>query len=469
MFRGAAVWFGALPIALIAGTTGIDAQAPKPGGLFSLSTCFGCQQRMPAVAGNGAGDFMTVWEGGTALVAQGVFGRPFDPSARPRGGDFQVQQAGRSSQPPQFDAAVATDAQGNFVIAWSSSVDDISSILAQRFDPAGTPLGSAIEVASDPSGSPTTPSDSRPAVAGTPDGGFAVAWVSLAPPSAPAGSPPRVMLQRFDSTDATSGPRLQLSTGLAFGDRPSVCVSATGRVVAAWTFADAFRPFEADLLGVAARRVSPGGVLIDADELEVAPAQARDAWVGVSCGRGNTFVVAWHSDQAPATSGLDVVAQRFTRRGRAAGSTFLVNQIGDGDQRNPVVFHDAAGNFTIVWESQSAVRPGIRGRRFAIDGTPLSSEFPILRVAKGLQLALRPAAAATSPNSFVVVWDNGNGVYGRQLTYPANIQSGARSNLFGALPAGTAMPGARRVAKRLAGGAEEGPTTGNGQGEGGLW
>jgi hypothetical protein len=409
------------------------AQQPLPHALFRLSTCSSCAQHDPVVAGNAGGSLLTAWNSVIDAAHLDVSGRFFAATGAPLGADFQP--AAGAAGPPQFSAATAADAQGNFILVWVTLSADQSTVLAQRYDPLGNPLGAAVEVASDPASSPSTPADFNPAVVAVPSGGFVVAWVRLLPDS-PSGSPPQVMARRFTAAGTPAAPAVQLSTGLASGDRPSLCVSSTGRIHAAWTFADAYKPFEANLVGVVVRRVTPAGVPVGPEQV-VEPPVLNESSVAISCGPTNTYTVLWQTTQPPATSGSDIVAQRFTRLGQPNGAPYLVNQVVDQEQRNPAVISDAAGNFLAVWEGMPGGVNGVAGRRFSAAGAPLSNEFTVFRSLPGDLSILRPAVAAVGAG-FAVVLDAPGGLVGRRFTLPA---------------AGTPAI----------------PDAGNGSGEAGLW
>lgn len=434
---------GALVLGTVAAAPSAAAAQPRPGHLFRLSSCITCSQHYPTIAANAAGDLIASWLEPVNLVSEGVFGRLFNPALTPLGADFDLASAAVSG-PPEFDGAVAADKAGNFVVAWATIDSDQSSILVQRYDVQGNRIGDPILVASDPASSPVTPSDFKPVIAAAPGGGFVVAWVSLVTGDEPPG-PPRVMSRRYSAAGAPTGPAVQLSTGLAFGGRPSLCVSSTGRIHAAWTFADAYRPFEASLAGVAVRRLNPADVPLGPEQI-VAPALALDSSVTIACGSANSYVVAWQSDQPPATAGSDILAQRFDRRGAAVGQPFVVNQVVDEEQRNPALFLDPTGAFVVVWEGNPGGLNGVRGRRFAGDGTPLSNEFPVYNAGQGDVTVLRPAISGLGATGFVVAVDAPGGVVGRTFS------------LTGAAP---------RAAE--AAGAVDTADAGNGRGAGGLW
>lgn len=448
-----------LPLHLAAGTLALGmaiaapaaySAQPAPGHLFRFSSCSTCLQHNPTVAGNAAGDFLGTWLEVRDVASEGVFSRTFNATLTPFGNDFEVAP-GAPGDPPQFDGAAAADSQGNFVVVWASQADDQSVILAQRFDPQGNPLGAASAVALNPASSPSTPSEIKPAVAAAPRGGFVVAWVSLVTGGEVPG-PPRVMTRSFDATGAASGPAVQVSTGAALADRPSICVSATGRIHVAWTFTDELLPFQATPVGVVVRRLSPAGVPLGGEQV-VSPAADRETSAAVACGHGNTYVVAWQTAQAPAASGSDIVVRRFTRLGRPVGAPFVLNQEVDQDQRNPALAVDSSGTFVAVWEGNPGGVNGVRGRRFGANLAPLSDEFAVYNAGTGNLLRLRPAVSILGPGSgFVVAVDAQEGIVGRTFAV-----SGARA----AAADGGAGPEAIVV--------EGGGSTGNGRGAGGLW
>ena len=75
----------------------------------------------------------------------------------------------------QAGPAVASEADGGFVVAWysdeSAGSDTSTSVQARRFAVDGTPLGPELQV-----NSTTVGLQWMPAVAARPDGSFVVAW-----------------------------------------------------------------------------------------------------------------------------------------------------------------------------------------------------------------------------------------------------------------------------------------------------
>jgi hypothetical protein len=304
---------------------------------------------------------------------------------------------------------VTRDAKGNYIVVWSEVASGNSEIMAQRFQAAGAPLGNPLKVNVDPVGTRTP--DLSPAVARTGDGGFVVVWLAL-PPLGDDGSP-RVVARRFNAAGTALGSPLQLNTGLVNGERPEVCVDTSGRIIAVWTSADQFVPFQPNKKGLSMRRLSPAGVPLAAEEI-VRPPTADYAQPAISCGAGSTFVVVWHSEQAPAQEGTDILGQRFSRLGRKVGATFRVNTLITGEQRNPAISHDAKGNFVVVWQASTGTKLAISGRRFTTAGAAAGPEFEVV-ADPGRAIDPRVAHIGTAGN-FVVVWqDSQRSIFARRF------------------------------------------------------
>jgi hypothetical protein len=414
MVKAAAFLGGALALGMTAAAwAGPTAQGVP----FRLSSCPTCIENWPAVAGAPSGAFAAVWEGTTANDPKGVSGRFFTSAGVGAGANFRAN----GNAADQYDAAVARDTQGNFIVVWSEVANGNSEIMARRFKANGTPVGAVFKVNQDAAGTPTIPADFKPAVAGTNDGGFIVVWMSLLPAGGSfPGTTPEVLSRKISSAGAPVGTQVKISTGLVNGDRPDVCVDTVGRPVAVWTSVDGFPLFEANHKGVSLRRLTPAGVPTGTTETVVAPPTSDSVKPAVACGGGSTFVVVWHSNQAPAVDRYDILGQRFSRLGRPVGNPFVVNAATAQDQRNPSVAFDPKGNFVVVWQSYVSVqKAGIYGRRFAANGGALSTEFEVTSGPNGATAASNPDVATVgTAGNFVVVWQagGGQGIFGRRFT-----------------------------------------------------
>src|SRR6185295_1852088 len=118
----------------------VRGQSPA-GAEFRINTYTTDTQYNVAVATDGNGDFVVVWASYAPDTRKtDVFGQRFSASGAPRGGEFQINTYTTSYQ----DApAVAADANGNFVVVWESQGQDGNAfgIVGRRFDAAGVPQG----------------------------------------------------------------------------------------------------------------------------------------------------------------------------------------------------------------------------------------------------------------------------------------------------------------------------------------
>ena len=88
------------------------------------------------VAIDARGNFVVVWQSTEFRFT--VHGRRFDSSGQPLGDPFVVVYPGARPK-------VATDADGDFVVAWNTYI----SVAAHRFDNRGDPQGTALHIGYD--------------------------------------------------------------------------------------------------------------------------------------------------------------------------------------------------------------------------------------------------------------------------------------------------------------------------------
>ncbi|HET7675587.1 MAG TPA: hypothetical protein VFL54_08715, partial [Gammaproteobacteria bacterium] len=121
------------------------ADGTPDGAEFKVNTQTAGKQHRPAVAMDGAGDFVVTWMGDDGS-AYGVFAQRYRADGTPDGTEFLVNTNTVNSQ---REAAVAMDAAGDFVVSWtdhSGEDGDAFGIFAQRFHADGTPNGAEFQV-----------------------------------------------------------------------------------------------------------------------------------------------------------------------------------------------------------------------------------------------------------------------------------------------------------------------------------
>ena len=115
-----------------------------------------------------------------------------------------------------------------------------------------------------------------------------------------------------------------------------------------------------------------------------------------------------------------VYAQRFASTGSALGSEFRVNTDTTNTQADPAVAMDSAGDFVVAWQSygQDGSSYGIYAQLYASTGSAVGSEFRVNIYTTGQQS--NPSVAMDSAGDFVVAWEslgedgNSYGVFDRR-------------------------------------------------------
>jgi hypothetical protein len=207
-----------------------DATGAKLGGEFQVNTYTTDTQYRPAVAADANGSFVVAWQSyDQDGDADGVFGQRFDGAGGRLGGEFQVNT---QTQGYQSDPAVAPTRSGGFVVVWENYTygegGESYNIAGQRFDGTGARVGGEFQV-----NTHETANHFRPAVASDRSGNFVVAWNRSYPGDAPFS--PGVFGQRFDSAGTKLGSEFQVNSYTTNDqDDPVVAADASGNFVVVW-------------------------------------------------------------------------------------------------------------------------------------------------------------------------------------------------------------------------------------------
>ncbi len=333
-------------------------------------------QRFPSVAVDADGDFIVVW---TSYGAGGIgtSAQRYNADGMAQGAQFEVGTGGG-----QLRSAVAADADGNFVIVFESQDGSSSGISAQRYAADGTKIGTEFTVN-------TTTSDSQvtPAVAMDADGDFVITWES----SDQYGG---IMARRYRKDGVAQGAEFNIAPS---GKTPDVAIDSDGDFVVAWNLA-----FD----GVFARRYATDGTAqgsefqvdtITSDERATdTPAVAMDS--------DGDFVVTWFSFNFRNGMPYGIFARRYVAA-IPSGPEFKVNTAA-GSKRDPDVAMDSDGDFIITWDSyfQDGSRISVFAQRYSVDGMPAGGEFRVNMFSTGHQR--KSAVAMDSDGDFVVAWED---------------------------------------------------------------
>jgi hypothetical protein len=200
-----------------------DASGTAQGSVFLINGFTAGNQLRPAVAMTPLGSFVVAWESFHDGALGSVFAQRFDAAGVAQGAELQVNT---HTIGEQSNASVASDAAGNFVVAWQSAQDgDVVGIFARRFDSSGSGLAGEFQV-----NTYTVGAQGLPRV-GMHDDGFVIAWLS----SDQDGGADGVFARRFDAAGAPLGAEFQVTTYTTGNQiNPAVAMNKTGDTVVTW-------------------------------------------------------------------------------------------------------------------------------------------------------------------------------------------------------------------------------------------
>lgn len=301
----------------------------------------------PRVAANGAGDFLVVWDG--------VMGRRFSRDGIPFGDETRI-----SPLPPpnarDREPGVVMHEDGSFVVAWRRDYTSFSedSILAQRFNSSGEPVGDLINVNS-PSNPAATPvnNGSLTSIAMDGAGNFVVAWKTVDPVTGQSS----LLAQRYDHGDEQQGATIEIQAPL---DDPTLQINdlvvgmrASGDFVAVWTqYRDGFIRRKDRPCCVRGRAFTAEGVALG-DSFDVSgtgPGVAKGS-LAIAMGQYGDYVVAFvRRDPGEVPTPIGVYVRRFNPESVPRAANTLVSRW-PGSYRDEIsaAMNRRRGEFVISW------------------------------------------------------------------------------------------------------------------------
>ncbi len=375
-------------------------------------------QFAPELASDGDGDFVVTW---TEQVAGRRRVRCLRTSLQLRrraAGPRLPGQLLHQGYPSYPDIVAETN--GDFVVVWQSFNQDGFGygVFARRFDSAGAALAAEFKV------NTYTPGyQSRASVASDGDGDFVVAWESTGGQDGPTQG---VFARRFTSTGAALAVEFQVNTLTVHQQYgPEVAIDGDGDFVIAW---EAFN-HDGQGFGVFAQRFNAAGVAQGLEFQVNTYTTNNQYLPTVAADVNGNFVVAWHSlnqERVFPDGNLGIFARRFNSAGVAQAIEFQVNLRTIGAQHFPKIAADDGGDFVVTWESvnqDGVLRRRLRPRASARADRPLAASFRSTPTA----CTDREAQSVDwdSDGDFVVAWRNeadqdGNaiGVFAQRFSLP---------------------------------------------------
>ncbi|MEZ5428821.1 MAG: hypothetical protein R2747_21430 [Pyrinomonadaceae bacterium] len=330
------------------------------GNEFQVNTYTLNDQFLPHVGIDAAGNFVIIWESENQDGSgYGVYGQRYNSAGVPLGGEFQINTY---TQGNQHDPDMAMAPNGDFVVVWSSYLQDgsLDGIIGQRFNSAGAPQGTEFQI-----NTYTNGLQAQPEVAMDANGNFVVGWESTGQDSSGLG----VYGQRFNSAGVPQGNEFQINTFTTndqFAQEP--IMSPTGEFIFVWCSTAQ----DGSANGIFGQRYDAAGVP-QGGEFQVNSFTAgNQTYPAVAIDNSNNFVVVWESQNQDG-SGTGVYGQRFNAAGVKLGGEFQINTFTFNNQKNPYISKDGAGNFFVIWTSsgQDGSGDGVFGKRYDAIGNPL--------------------------------------------------------------------------------------------------
>ncbi|MEQ9260482.1 MAG: CARDB domain-containing protein [Roseovarius sp.] len=384
---------------------------PGVGGEFRANRTRADDQRSPAVAANGSGEFLVAWQSlNNDGSGWGIYAQRFDPDASRTGPEFRVNRvkAGQQTSP----SVAALEDQG-YVVAFEGdrSDRDKRGIRAQRYTRTGTRSGNPFTVNTYKIGQ-----QRAAAVAALKDGGFVIAWQS----KGQDGSGWGIFAQRYRANGARFGTEFRVNSTTA-NDQTSPAIAALmgGGFIITWQS----RGQDGSKHGIYAQRYrannsARGGefrVNTTTADNQISPVIAALADGG--------FVVAW---QSLGTDGSDygVYAQRYRKTGATFGAEVRVNTRTGRRQHQPALIALADSGYIVTWASgkQDGSGFGIFGQRFDSANDKQDVEFQVNTTTLSHQL--EPAGAPLGTTTAAILWasqgqdGSGFGIFGQRIGVP---------------------------------------------------
>jgi Ca2+-binding RTX toxin-like protein len=357
-------------------------------------------QQAPQVITLTSGSYLVAWDNGNG----NIMGQLYSPGGVAINGNMVIG----FGYPSQRDYSVTPTADGGFLVAYRSGSDTDGEINVLKYDGGGGRVPGYVQVAH------AAGDDSMPAIAATPDGGFAIAWRH--------GADLELQTYRADGT-ATAAPTVFASKVVgAYGGSmdlyprdPSVAVLANGEIVVAWTMNGAgyhgSEAGSASALRFSATGEKLGDVQLSGSTLG-GPAQEPTV-VATSDGG---FAVAWiKTTTSWAVDAGEVIVQKFSAAG--VGSTPARWEVGSQYGESVDIAAQPGGGFVV---SYSGTRDGDVYLR-AFDGSGAAvGEVVTVNSAQGPGTLQWEPDVAVLGDGYAVAWRApdaaASGVYVKQIT-----------------------------------------------------
>lgn len=352
-------------------------------------------QYRPAVAISGSGNFVIVWEDWWRdhNCREDIYAQRYDSAGSPMGSNFKVNDNVNNAF--QHSPSIAMDGSGNFVITWTDERNDNYDIYAQRYDSSGTASGANFRVNDDSDAS----GQYDPTIATDGSGNFVVTWEDTRNGNLD------IYAQGYDFTGAALGSNFKVNddAGTAWQGFPAIAMNSSGNFVITW---DDGRNGNGETGDIYAQRYSSLGMPLDSNfKVNDDTGTYAQEYPGVAVDDSGNFVIAWQ-DYRNHSVYRDIYTQRYNSSGISMETNFMVNDdAGDTDQEQPAVATNDLDQFVITWHDYRNDNSDIYAQRYDSSGNTLGGNFKINDDAGAANQLFADVGMDFSGN-FVIVWQD---------------------------------------------------------------
>ncbi len=384
-------------------------------GLFS--------QRYPSAAGFSDGSYVLVWQSWEQDGEEnGIFGQRVTADGSNEGSEFMVHESGYGNQRHPRVAALADD---RFVVVWQDSATGtgFDGTALRVYDVNGAEQSGVMSL--DETQVPNAARRPAVAAAGT---GYLAVWEVCPPDQLPElgadGDNCGVFGRHFDAAGA-AGDEFQVNTTFtASQSKPAVAGLPDGGFVVVWQSYGQ----DGDQEGIVGRLYESTGQPVGPEFLVNAYAagtQELPDVAAIKSGAASGFVVVWSGEGEDDPNG--VYRRSFDVPGPTAGTEHRVNYKTEFVHTGARVAALLDDFFVVTWEGelQDGSGSGIFGNVFSWDEALVTGEFGAGKYTEGDQsspaVAALPSLGVTPGTGFIVVWasaaqdGSGDGVFALRM------------------------------------------------------
>jgi len=358
---------------------------------FLVNTSNGWNHTFPTIGRDSTGNYVIAWDGFSGSDRD-IYAQKFDPIGNKIGNQILVNSRVLDDQ---FDADIAVEKSGDFVVVWESKYPDTLGwdIVARLFNSDGTPKGPEFIV-----NTFRNRDQVNPVVEYDKKGNFVIAWESNGQDTTTV----KIYYQKFDNTGSPIGTETLLITNTAIDKSPHFSFDSKNDMIMVWQGATSPVTFIWDVFG---RRfdtdLNPVGNIFKVNTYTT----LKQREPKIDFYTDDSYLIVWQSEAQDGDI-YGIYGQKRSANDNNIGSEFLINTYTIGRQDRPDLDIDNSNYAVVVWESrfQDGDGYGIFAQRFDENLNPYGSEFQVNRYSTNDQRY--PVVAIKNKGDFVIAYQS---------------------------------------------------------------